>query len=812
MDGAREGRDREVAELCRRESVACARWAEGYGVITHTDETQARIADLAQALARRGTVSSRDEVYETLALVDRLTSAAMWLVVHATYADTVYSDGRSLDRDDFKPKPEGHTGGALNMVPAYVGYLAANALTGLTRGWMMGQGHCVSAIDAANVLTGNLSPTHAERYSASDDGLTRFVRDFYSYRLRPDGEPESPLGSHVNVHTAGGLIEGGYLGFAELLWVHAPQVGERLVAFLSDGAFEEQRGGDWAPRWWRGHDSGLVCPILIANGRRIDQRTTLAMQGGSDWMRDHLRLNGFDPIEIDGKDPAAFVWAIIEIEDRLRFRAEAVERGELDYPIRLPYAIAETVKGFGFAGSGTNRAHNLPLAESPYESEASRAEFNESCARLHVTPEEVERAARALRRGVGSERPAEKDHPLVARAAPAVDLPEPNWLTDESAPRSVMESVDEAFVQIVTANPDLRVRVGNPDELRSNRMNATLDLLKHRVCAPEPGIAEAQDGGVITALNEEAVVCAALGNKGGLNIVVTYEAFGTKMHGALRQEIIFARQQLAVGRGPSWISVPVVLTSHTWENGKNEQSHQDPSLAESLMSEMTDVSRVFFPVDGNSAVACLRETYRTRCQIHAHVIPKGTMPIRFGRTESEELVRDGAAVLRRDAGARITLAACGSYQLLEVERASARLADREVPHSVVCLLEPGRFRNPRDGREAKAVVEPSVVGRVFPGDEATRVFVVHTRPELFLGTVRRIDTGPERTTCLGYLNRGGTLDAFGMLFTNRSTWAHIVDAAARLDELDARELLDEDERDAVAGIGDPEVIRRGPKG
>lgn len=61
----------------------------------------------------------------------------------------------------------------------------------------------------------------------------------------------APLGSHVNPYTAGGIIEGGYLGFAELQYAHMPLPGESLVAFLSDGAAEEQRGSDWIPRWWR---------------------------------------------------------------------------------------------------------------------------------------------------------------------------------------------------------------------------------------------------------------------------------------------------------------------------------------------------------------------------------------------------------------------------------------------------------------------------------------------------------------------------------------------------------------------------------
>ena len=75
-----------------------------------------------------------------------------------------------------------------------------------------------------------------------------------------------------------------------------------LVVFLSDGAFEEQRGADWAPRWWRADDSGLVAPIMINNGRRIDQRTTMKQEGGVTWFKRHLQLNGFEPLVFDGRE------------------------------------------------------------------------------------------------------------------------------------------------------------------------------------------------------------------------------------------------------------------------------------------------------------------------------------------------------------------------------------------------------------------------------------------------------------------------------------------------------------------------------
>ncbi|MFH1723685.1 MAG: hypothetical protein ABII00_03575 [Elusimicrobiota bacterium] len=454
-------------------------WAKGYGVIKHAPETQRRVRAMAKHFKATG---DGTPLFEILAAADRLASAAMWLTVHDTYARNVYLDGRKLGREDFKKSPEGHTGGSLNICPAYAGYLAANAITGHTRGWLMEQGHTVSAIDSVNLLVGNLTPAHAERYDLTNEGLSRFVRDFYSYRLNDKGEQDSPRGSHVNAHTAGGIAEGGYLGFAGLQYAHLPLAGERLVAFLSDGAFEEQRGPDWAPRWWRHADCGLVAPIMICNGRRIDQRTTMSMSGGSAWFRRHLELNNFDPIVIDGRDPAAFAWAIWETERRL-------ESAPRKYPVRLPYAIAETVKGYGFPGQGTNAAHGLPIGGKA-DDEMIRV-FNDGAGKLHVPAQELKEAAARFQRH--KDRPKERDHAMAARDVKLKRTVEPPWLrVDEK--HIPMTMIDYMFVETCLANKHLRPRVGNPDELRSNRMERTLDILKHRVTLPERGMAEALDG------------------------------------------------------------------------------------------------------------------------------------------------------------------------------------------------------------------------------------------------------------------------------------------------------------------------------
>ena len=775
------------------------RWLCGHGPIVHRDETIERIERLVAHLIAEGLVADGAASYTLLAAADRLSCAAMNVVAHMSYARRIDLGGAPLLADDFKPTPEGHTGGSLNMVPAYVGYLLANALTGRTRSWIMGQGHCVAAIEAVNALTGDVSPAQRGRYDRSEAGLARLCTDFYSYAIDAQGLPAVPLGSHVGANTAGAVSEGGYLGFAELQYIHMPLPGESLVAFLSDGAFEEQRGSDWAPRWWRAQDSGWAVPVMILNGRRIEQRTQIMQQGGAPWLADDVRHNGFEPVTVDGRDPAAIAWAIIEAERALRaFAADPHRR----YPAPLPYVIAETEKGFGFPGADTNAAHNLPLGGNPHRDPATRALFNASAAALFVPPPELDTALAAFATHAAQQRPLESAHPMAHRHPAAPTLPEPHWDATGSE-GSAMTALDQWFVACAKANPGLRIRVGNPDELASNKMGGTLALLKHRVNEPEPDVPEDLHGAVITALNEEAVAAAALGNKGGLNLIVSYEAFAVKMLGLMRQEIIFARHQRQAGQPAGWLSVPLVVTSHTWENAKNEQSHQDPTIGEALLGEMSDTSRVLFPVDGNTAVAALRDVYAGRGKLACLIVSKRDVENRFDAESAQRLIRDGAAHLIGDpAEAEVQLIALGAYQLDEAIKAQQRLARMGKRVCVTVILEPGRLRIPRDAMEAEFVDDDATVNALFP-QGLPRVILTHTRPEPMLGILRRIDNGPARTHALGYISRSGTFDVPGMLFANRCTWAHAVDAAATMVGWNREALLDHARRAALDGAGDP---------
>jgi phosphoketolase len=288
-----------------------------------------------------------------------------------------------------------------------------------------------------------------------------------------------------------------------------------------------------------------------------------------------------------------------------------------------------------------------------------------------------------------------------------------------------------------------------------------------------------------------------------------------KMHGILRQEIIFANHCQEAGRPQQWLSIPLILTSHTWENGKNEQSHQDPSLCEALFGELSHVSRVVFPADFNTAATVMEQVYQTHGQIWTAVVSKAsTIPDLFTASEARALVEVGALALDwagYDSGrARIILIAVGSYQLMEVLAASKRLAERGIAHRVVYLLEPGRFRVARSDNERAHQIPLALRDQLFPPEITARLFVTHTRPEVLLGIVRPLHTGGP-TSGLGYISRGGTLNTHGLLFLNHCSWAHCLSEAARLLQIPIDGVLNPEELDVLHenrsphGIVIPEV-------
>ena len=129
----------------------------------------------------------------------------------------------------------------------------------------------------------------------------------------------------------------------------------------------------------------------------------------------------------------------------------------------------------------------------------------------------------------------------------------------------------------------------------------------------------------------------------------------------------------------------LVLTSHTWENGKNEQSHQDPMMAEAMLNESSDISRVMFAAaDYNTAGVIMKNVYQTQGQFWTLVVPKrSSVANLFTPEEANTLLQQGAMQLDwasyQSKRSKVILTAIGSYQLEEVFNFSKIKRKRSSP-------------------------------------------------------------------------------------------------------------------------------------
>jgi phosphoketolase len=234
-------------------------------------------------------------------------------------------------------------------------------------------------------------------------------------------------------------------------------------------------------------------------------------------------------------------------------------------------------------------------------------------------------------------------------------------------------------------------------------------------------------------------------------------------------------------------------------------------MAEAMLGERSDVSRVLFVPDYNTAAVVMQGVYQTQGQVWTLVVPKYDLAANlFTPEEADRLLGQGALRLdwagHRPSEQRVVLTAIGGYQLEEVLKSSLRLTERDIPHSVVYILEPGRFRAPRSDGERAHAAPAALRDELYPGSVPQRVFVTHTRPEPLLGTLQPLNTGADRTVALGFVTHGGTLTVPGMLFVNRCTWAHILAAVAGVLGRSREDILTPEELNALDGRASPEGV------
>ncbi|MDP2505070.1 hypothetical protein [Oceanobacter sp. 3_MG-2023] len=312
-----------------------------------------------------------------------------------------------------------------------------------------------------------------------------------------------------------------------------------------------------------------------------------------------------------------------------------------------------------------------------------------------------------------------------------VNRPDPHWQGAQQ-PHDVLSVLDRYFADICEINPALRPRLAS----HLGAVQKTLPISCERLGLRSAGTA----GALLHHHDGELLVNACLGNQMGINMLVTHESAGLAILEPVLQAIAFARRQKLDDEAAPWAGLPLVC----------RHDPAAPEMTELLLSQSADQMRVLLIPDGNTAQAALKSCYGETGVVMQLVIPDGPVASIMTPAMAEQLVSHGAVCLHGHCAAEIQLVASGYQSLQQALQISERLQQHQRPHSLVYLLEPGRFRHARDSAEAGCQVDDQIISGLFPEIVRQRLVFCDMRPEVFIGHCRRLHL--DSSQVLGFSN------------------------------------------------------------
>lgn len=629
---------------------------------------------------------------------------------------------RELRPDDIKPRLLGHWGTCpgINLVYAHCNRIIRKYNQEMIL--VTGPGHGAPA---------NLSNLFAE------GSLGLFYSDC---RLSPDGAKELirlfswPTGfpSHVNAETPGSIHEGGELGYALSVAFGAVMDKPDLIVpcLVGDG---EAETGPTATAWHSTKfidpaQDGAVLPILHLNGYKISEPTIFGTMSDEELTAlftgygYRVRIvDGFEGVEhktIDNMDLqadllASMEWAYAEIK---RIQRAAREGAHIDKP-QFPMLILRNPKGWtgpavvdGLVVEGSFRSHQVPAKDC--KTNSVNLKVLEKWLRKYKPEKLFECDERGKWKLVpflekvcpsGSMRMG--CHPLTCNwreegpeksCCVKLDLPSIFDFERDVDPEvrdrarwaphlgSSTQQMGEFLREVMARNPQA-FRIFSPDELESNRLDATFKVT-HRcyqwpVAEHDSHIKRHSGGRVLEMLSEHTCQGWMQGYAltGRWSLFPTYEAFLGIVATMMDQYAKFLKMAgSAPWRGP-YPSLCYLETSTLWRQEHNGFSHQNPGFINTVLNKKADFARVYLPPDGNTMISTIHHCLGSLNKCNLIVSPKHELPQWFTMEEARAHCRAGAGVMKfcsTDGGVDpdVVLVGIGGEVTSEVVAASKILA------------------------------------------------------------------------------------------------------------------------------------------
>ncbi len=592
-------------------------------------------------LKNQATISGQPLSSEQLSLIDAWWRAANYLSIGQIYLLDNPLLKQPLELKHIKPRLLGHWGTTpgLNMIYAHLNRVIKQQ--DLNMLFVTGPGHGAPGIIANTYLEGSYS-NHYPNVSRDEAGMKKLFRQF-SF---PGGIP-----SHTAPETPGSIHEGGELGYSLSHAYGAAFDNPDLIVSCVVGDGEAETGP--AATAWHSNKfldpqrDGAVLPILHLNGYKIANPTVLARISAEELI-DLFKGYGYAPYLVEGDDPARVHQFMAATLDHAIAEIHAIQRrarneNNLERPL-WPMIILRTPKGWtcpkeidGLRLEGYWRAHQVPfaqLAEKPehirvlerwMKSYRPQELFDESG---HLRDDLSELAPSDGRR-MGSNPHGNgglllRDLKLPDYRQYAVDVPEPGSVTNEATRR-----MGDFLRDVMALNMEAQnFRVMGPDETKSNRLGAILDVTSRSWEAETYDYDDhlAPDGRVMEILSEHTCQGWLEGYllSGRHGWFSCYEAFIHIVDSMFNQHAKWLKVSKEIPWRRPISSLNILLTSHVWRQDHNGFSHQDPGFIDHVVNKKADIVRVYLPPDANTALCVTERCLNSRDLVN--VIIAGKQP------------------------------------------------------------------------------------------------------------------------------------------------------------------------------------------
>lgn len=722
--------------------------------------------------------------------IKKYVRAANFLSAIQIYLQDNFLLENPLSFDDIKPRLLGHWGSCPGINFVYANINALIIKHHLNALFILGPGHGFPALQANLFMEGTLG-MYDKNSGRNFSGIANIAKWF----SRPYGYP-----SHSNPAAPGVILEGGELGYSlGTAWGTVLDNPDLLsVCLVGDG---EAETGPTATAWHLSkfinpQSDGVVLPILHLNGYKISGPTIFGRMKNEE-LTELFRGYGYEPFVVDQShgDIYQIMESVLETcFSRIKSLKENGKNPEDSYP-RFPMIILRTLKGW----TGIKELHGERIEDNCLSHQVVGVNAKTDKEELEAVEkwlrsyrfeelwdkdkddfvEEIKSLIPNANLAMGNNK-----HTFGLKHLKEKELKVPDYTEfaeDAKIPGTIgsssMVRIGNFLKKVFEENEEAKnFRIFSPDETYSNKFNKVFETTSRSFQGPiAPWDKDmSANGRVMEMLSEHSLQAMMQGYvlTGRSGVFASYEAFVQVISSMADQYAKFLR----IARDIPWRgdipSFNYILTSSGWRQEHNGFSHQNPGFIDSMLQKQGCFVKVYFPPDGNSALAVMKTCLESKNQINIIVAGKTVEPRWLEPKAAERDLQAGISIwdFASEENPDIVFSAAGEYLTKEALAAIKILKEEapEIKSRFVNILEMSAI-----GIGNSLCRVPLYTFEEYYTKDKPVIFNFHGYPEtlkqLLFDHVVENQSGSSRFKVHGYIENGSTTTPFDLHLRNKTS-------------------------------------------